>query len=83
MVPGQDKHDRQADDEREQGDLPHLLRPVEGLADVLEALQEPPGGRDVYESPLDDLAAAQAVQVLSGPRSAGVSVTRPAPMATV
>ena len=43
----------------EEGDLPHLLGPVEGLADVLEALQKPPGSGDVYKSPLDDLAAAQ------------------------
>ena len=61
VVPGQDEHDRQPDDEREQGDLPHLLWPVEGLADVLEALQEPPGGRDLDKSPLDDLAAAKSI----------------------
>jgi len=59
VVPGQDEHDRQPDDEDEQSDLPHMLRPVEGLADVLEALQEPPGSGDVDRSPLDDLPAAQ------------------------
>ena len=45
--------------EREQSRTAELLRPVEGVADVFEALQEPPGGSDVDESPLDDLAAAQ------------------------
>ena len=41
------------------------------LADVLEALQEPPGGGDVDESPLDDLAAAQP-----GPGALGSTLCR-------
>ena len=45
--------------------------PVEGLADVLEALQESPGSGDVDESPLDDLAAAQP-----GPGALGFTLCR-------
>ena len=45
--------------------------PVEGLADVLEALQESPGGGDVDQSPLDDLAAAQP-----GPGALGSTLCR-------
>ena len=45
--------------------------PVEGLADVLQALQEPPGSGDVYQSPLDDLAAAQP-----GPGALGSTLCR-------
>ena len=41
------------------------------LADVLEALQEPPRGGDVDESPLDDLAAAQP-----GPGALGSTLCR-------
>ena len=41
------------------------------IADVLEALQETPGGGDVYESPLDDLAAAQP-----GPGAFGFTLCR-------
>ena len=52
-------------------DLLDLLRPVEGLAEVLEALQEPPRGGDVDQSPLDDLAAAQ-----SGPGALGFTLCR-------
>ena len=58
-------------DEREQRDLPDLLGPVEGLADVLEALQESPGSGDVDKSPLDDLAAAQP-----GPGALGFTLCR-------
>ena len=71
VVPGQDQHDRQPDDEDEHGDLPYLLGPVEGLADVLDALQEPPGGGDVHKPPLDDLAAAQP-----GPGALGCTLCR-------
>ena len=59
VVPGEHQDDRQADQECEECDLPELCRPVEGLADVLQALQESPGGGDVDKSPLHDLAAAQ------------------------
>ena len=76
VVPGEHQDDRQADEECEDGDLPELLRPVEGLADVLKALQEPPRGGDVDESPLHDLAAAQACPDASRLHAAvGVSVT--------
>jgi hypothetical protein len=44
---------------------------VEGLADVLQAVEEPPGSGDVYESPLDDLAPAQ-----SGPGALGFTLCR-------
>ena len=69
----------QPDDEREHCDLPYLLGPVERLADVLEPLQESPGGGDVYNSPLGDLAAAQPGPGALGSRSVGVSVTRRPP----
>ena len=71
VVPGEDQDDGQADQEREERDLPELLRPVEGLADVLEALQESPGSGDVDQSPLDDLAAAQP-----GPGALGSTLCR-------
>ena len=61
----------QPDDECEERDLPDLLRPVEGFADVLEALQESPGSGDVDKSPLDDLAAAQP-----GPGALGSTLCR-------
>ena len=60
VVPGEDQRRRAGRSECEERDLPELFGPVEGLADVFEALQEPPGGRDVHKSPLDDLAAAQS-----------------------
>ena len=41
------------------------------LAEVLEALQESPGGGDVDHSPLDDLAAAQP-----GPGALGSTLCR-------
>ena len=46
-------------------------RPVEGVADVLEALQEPPGSGDVDHPPLHDLAAAQP-----GPGALGSTLCR-------
>jgi hypothetical protein len=51
VVPREDERDRQPDGEPEQGDLRHLLGPVEGLADVLEALEEPPRCLPVRSSP--------------------------------
>src|SRR5688572_11900219 len=45
--------------------------PVIGAAEVLEALQEPPGSGDVDKSPLDDLAVAQ-----SGPRAVHFTLSR-------
>jgi hypothetical protein len=71
VVPGEHEHDRQPGDERQQRDLPYLLGPVEGLADVLEALQEPPGGGDVDHSPLHHLPAAQP-----GPRAIAPTLCR-------
>ena len=47
------------------------VRPVEGVAEVLEPLQEPPGAGDVYEAPLHDLAAAQP-----GPGAFGSTLRR-------
>ena len=44
---------------------------MEGFADVLKPLQEPPGSGDVYQSPLDDLAAAQ-----SGPGALAITLCR-------
>ena len=48
-----------------------LFRPVEGLGDVLQTLQESPGAGDVDKSPLDDLAPAQ-----SGPGALGSTLCR-------
>src|SRR4029453_1387347 len=44
---------------------------MEGLGDVLEALQEPPGSGDVEEPPLDDFAPAQP-----GPGALGCTLCR-------
>ena len=46
-------------------------RPVVGVADVLKALQEPPGARDVDHPPLHHLAAAQP-----GPGALGSTLCR-------
>jgi len=59
VVPGDDEDDRQADEQREDGDLAQLRRPAEGIAHVLQALQETPGARGIGQSPLRHLAAAQ------------------------
>ena len=59
VVPGEDQHDRQADQECKDCELAELFRPVESLADVFEALQDSPGAGGVRNSPLHHLAAAQ------------------------
>ena len=41
VVPGEDQHDGQADQQRERGKLLDLFRPVEGVGGVGEALQQP------------------------------------------
>ena len=71
VVPREDEDDRQADQERERGELLDLLRPVERVADVLEALQEAPGTGDVGDPPLHHLAAAQP-----GPDALGLTLCR-------
>ena len=71
VVPGEDQDDGQADQKCEERDLAELFRPVEGLADVLQALQESPGSGDVDQSPLHDLAAAQP-----GPGALGSTLCR-------
>jgi hypothetical protein len=59
VVPSEDQDDGQADQEKEERDLAELWRPLESLADVLQALRESPRRNDVDHSPLDDLAPAQ------------------------
>ena len=62
-------------DEREGEDLLNMLAASRRCREVFEALQEPPGGGDVDQPPLDHLAASQPCPGALGPRSAGVSVT--------
>ncbi len=71
VIPSEDQDHGQADQEGEQRDMAELFWPVEGLADVLQALQESPGAGDVDKSPLHDLAAAQ-----SGPSAFGFTLCR-------
>ena len=59
VVPGQDEDDRQTDQSREQRHLADCGGPLEGVADVLQALEESPASSDVDQSPLHHLAAAQ------------------------
>jgi hypothetical protein len=71
VVPREDQDDGQADQECEGRVLLNLARPVVGAAEVLEALQEPPGGGDVDHSPLHHLPAAQP-----GPRAIASTLCR-------
>ena len=71
VVPGEDQDDGQTDQECQERDLAELYRPLEGLGDVLQTLQESPGSGDVDQSPLDDLAAAQ-----SAPGALGCTLCR-------
>jgi hypothetical protein len=59
VIPGEHQHDRQAYEKHDNRELPHLLGPMKGLADILEALQESPCARDVHQAPLHDLPVAQ------------------------
>ena len=71
VVPGDDQHDGQANQQREAGELLQLLGPVQKRADVGEALKEAPGARDVGDAPLHHLAAAQ-----SGPGAVALPLAR-------
>ena len=67
VVPGEHKDNRQSDQECDDRYLAQLFWPMEGLADVLEALQEPPRSGDVNKAPLHNLAAAQRAPPARGP----------------
>ncbi len=61
VVPGEHEDDRQADQQRERCKLLDLFRPMEGVGDVGEALQQTPSPRGVGNAPLHHLAAGQSL----------------------
>jgi hypothetical protein len=63
--------DWQADEQCERDQLLNLTGPIVGAAEVLEALQESPGSRDVDDAPLHHLAAGQ-----SGPGAFALALAR-------
>ena len=71
VVPGEHEDDRQSDEKRERDQLLDLAGPVVGAAEVLEALQESPGRRDVDNAPLHHLAAGR-----SGPGAFALPLAR-------
>ena len=79
MVIGDDQDDGQADQQYEGRELLNLTRLL-GAGDVLEALEEAPGSRDVDHSPLDDLASAQPDPRALGPTLCRRVVHSAAPM---
>ena len=59
VVPSQNECNRQTNQKGETREFLQLVGPLKEPADVLEALQEPPGRGDVDQSPLHHLAPAQ------------------------
>ena len=78
VVPGEDQDDRQADQERERRES---AEPARGQLNVSLTYSSPcrnPHAAATYDSPLDDLAAAQADQMLSmSPSGAGWFISAP------